>query len=271
LPDAGAGAGAGDPRPAERTTATPRGEQTRERILETALALFRERGYEETTMRAVAEAAGVAVGNAYYYFKSKEHLIQEFYARSHAEHLARSLPILEHERDLRKRLLGVMHARIDVSDPYHRFAGVLFRTAADPASPLNPFSPESRATRDQSAALMGRTVLESSVKVPPDVAAELPRLLWFYEMGVVLFWIHDDSPGRRRTRRLVDRSVDLVARLIVLSSNPLLRPVRKSALRLLKEVEVDDVGADALDAADDAVGAAEAPGRPRKGRWGAPR
>jgi hypothetical protein len=48
-----------------------KGEETRAQILETALQLFRERGYEETTMRAIAEAAGVSLGNAYYYFKSK--------------------------------------------------------------------------------------------------------------------------------------------------------------------------------------------------------
>ena len=66
------------PSPARRA----RGEQTRQLILETALRLFRERGYAETTMRAIAKEAGVAVGNAYYYFDSKEHLIQGFYDRN---------------------------------------------------------------------------------------------------------------------------------------------------------------------------------------------
>src|SRR5579859_3770060 len=60
---------------------TVRGEQTRALILDTALRLFRERGYGRTTMRAIADEAGVAVGNAYYYFGSKEHLVQEFYTR----------------------------------------------------------------------------------------------------------------------------------------------------------------------------------------------
>ena len=109
-----------------------KGEQTRAHILETALGLFRERGYEETTMRAIAEAAGVAVGNAYYYFKSKEHLIQAFYERTHHEHLAASRELLARERGLRERLLGVMRAKLDTIMPYHQFAGVLFKTAADP-------------------------------------------------------------------------------------------------------------------------------------------
>jgi len=36
---------------------TRKGGQTRALILETALALFRERGYDETTMRLIAERA----------------------------------------------------------------------------------------------------------------------------------------------------------------------------------------------------------------------
>jgi len=52
-------------------TKTPKGEQTRALILNTALDLLRERGYERTTMRAIANQAGVSLGNAYHYFGSK--------------------------------------------------------------------------------------------------------------------------------------------------------------------------------------------------------
>src|SRR5215470_5815351 len=76
---------------------TSKGEQTRAVILETALEMFRERGYEETTMRAIAERADVSLGNAYYYFRSKEHLIQAFYNRLQEQHLAASAEMLETE------------------------------------------------------------------------------------------------------------------------------------------------------------------------------
>jgi hypothetical protein len=63
-------------------------------------------------------------------------------------------------------------------------------------------------------------------------------------MGLILFWIHDFSPGRVRTRRLVEHSVDLVGRAIGLASNPLLRPLRQRTLRLLADLrapaEVED-------------------------------
>src|SRR5438094_1090672 len=106
------------------TARANKGEQTRALILETALTLFRERGYEETTMRVIAERAGVALGNAYYYFRSKEHLIQAFYARSHQEHLAAALPLLACERELKARLHGVLRAKIETAEPYHRFSGI---------------------------------------------------------------------------------------------------------------------------------------------------
>ena len=67
---------------------TSRAEQTKSAIVTAALALFRENGYDATTMRAIASAAGVSIGNAYYYFGSKEELIREFYARNQAEHAA---------------------------------------------------------------------------------------------------------------------------------------------------------------------------------------
>ncbi|MDQ3819843.1 MAG: TetR family transcriptional regulator [Acidobacteriota bacterium] len=217
-------------------TKTQKGEQTRALILNTALEMFRERGYENTTMRAIAERAGVAIGNAYYYFGSKEHLIQAFYDRTHEEHLAVCRPALEKERSLKGRLLAALRLKISTLEPYHQFAGVLFKTAADPGSPLNPFSADSDPVRRSSTALFDHIVEGSKVRVPKDLRAELPYLLWLYHMGIILFWIHDASPGHRRTQRLIDITVDLVVKLIALASNPLARPLRKTALRLVAEL-----------------------------------
>src|SRR5204862_8003148 len=103
-----------------------RGEQTRQLILDTALRLFRERGFAETTMRAIAKEAGVAVGNAYYYFDSKEHLIQGFYDRNQAALRIAAEPVLAREHDFAARLRGVLHAGIDVNAPYHVYAATSF-------------------------------------------------------------------------------------------------------------------------------------------------
>jgi AcrR family transcriptional regulator len=219
-----------------KETKTPKGDQTKALILETALDIFRERGYEETTMRAIAEKAGVSLGNTYYYFHSKEHLIQAFYQRLHDEHLAASLPALEKAKTLKARLLAVIRLRIDIMKPYHQFAGVLFKTAAHPDSPLNPFADETNPVRQASIELFEKVVEGTTARIPKDLRAELPYLLWVYQMGIVLFWIHDPSPKHRRTYRLIDHTVDLLDKLIHLASNPLMRPLRKQALRLIDEI-----------------------------------
>ena len=220
----------------EKTTKSGKGDQTKALILETALEMFRERGYDETTMRAVAQKAGVSLGNAYYYFRSKEHLIQAFYQRLHDSHIEVALPALEHDKTLKARLLTAMRTKIDTMKPYHQFAGVLFKTAANPKSPLNPFGDEADPVRQQSIQLFDKVLEGATARIPKDLQAELPYLLWVYSRGIVLFWIHDSSPKHRRTYRLINHTVDLLDKLIHLASNPFMRPLRKQALRLLDEL-----------------------------------
>ena len=226
-------------------------DRTRRHILETALKLFRERGYDGTTMRAIASEAGVSIGNAYYYFRSKDHLIQAYYGRSHAEHLVACVDLLENEIDLAARLRGVLRKKIETSEPYHRFAVQLFKSAADPSSPLSPFSPESMPVRREATELMATVVAGSNVKVTPPLAEELPNLLWLYLMSIILFWIHDASEARLRTFKLIDRTVDIVVRLIRLSSLAPLRPLVRGALELSRELrelaEPDEHGAERSD------------------------
>src|SRR5256714_11474751 len=160
------------------TTKTVKGEQTKALILSTALEMLHERGYEQTTMRAIAEKAGVSLGNAYHYFGSKDHLIQAFYHRTHEDHLRASLPALKKESSLKARLLSVLRLKIDTLEPHHEFAGILFQTAADPHSPLNPFAHAAAPVRRDSIKLFEEVVGESKARIPNDLRAELPYLLW---------------------------------------------------------------------------------------------
>lgn len=215
-----------------------KGERTKERIVATALELFREHGYEATTMRMVAEAAGVSLGNAYYYFATKDLLLAAFYREVHEAHVAAALPALRQPRSLRDRLLAVMRTKLDVIEPYHRFSALMFRSAADPASHLNPFHADNADIANAGAELFAAALAGSSTKVPNDLADELPALLWTYSMGIVLYWIHDRSPARANTHRLVERTVDLVTTAIKLAANPLLRPFRRQVLTLVRELRL---------------------------------
>ncbi|MFI0420350.1 TetR/AcrR family transcriptional regulator [Spongiactinospora sp. 9N601] len=211
-------------------------ESTRKLIVETALRLFQERGYEATTMRAIAAEAGISVGNAYYYFASKEALIQAYYDRAQEKHEAACQEVLAGERTLEARLTGVLRAWVRVSEPYHEFAVKFFKHAAEPSNPLSPFSADSSPSREASIAIYRKVVEGSTDRMDKELRAELPELLWLLSMGVVLFWVHDNSPECARTYRLIERTVPLVVRLVGLSHLPGLRGVTRDFLAAVHEL-----------------------------------
>ncbi|MGW7053785.1 TetR family transcriptional regulator [Streptomyces sp. NPDC054887] len=213
----------------------PKSEQTRTLILETALRLFQERGYDKTTMRAIAKEAGVSTGNAYYYFGSKEHLVQGFYDRIAAEHQAAVRPVLDRETDLEARMAGVLRAWLDIAAPYHEFAAQFFKNAADPESPLSPFSPESEHAREAAVAVHREVLAGSKTKVPEELRDILPELMWLSQMGLVLYWVFDRSDDRERSRRLADRGARLTTRGVVLARFRVLRPLVREVHELFTD------------------------------------
>jgi len=215
---------------------TSRAGQTRSAIVTAALRLFRENGYDATTMRAIAAEAGVSTGNAYYYFASKEELLREFYARSLAEHALAARSVLDTETEFAARLRGTLRALVDVLAPYHEFAAKFFKHAAEPTNPLSPFSPESSPVREASTALYREVVDGSTVRVGRPLRAQLPELLWLYSLGVILFWVHDSSPGCAKTYTLIDRTVPLADRLISLSRLRLLSSALTDVISIIDDL-----------------------------------
>lgn len=214
-----------------------RGEQTRAAIIDAALGLFAEKGFEATTMRAIAERAGVSLGNAYYYFASKEQLIQGFYDHTAVVH-GRELPArLEGITGFGDRLIAHLDLWLDLMAPHQPFAVTFFRNAADPASPLSPFSSESGPARASAITLLTQVIDGSDLKASKLVRAELPEILWLFHMGVVLFWVYDRSDGAMATRLLVRRTVPMVERAIELSRLPVLRSTITDLVGLIGELK----------------------------------
>ncbi|MFJ5123303.1 MULTISPECIES: TetR family transcriptional regulator [unclassified Kitasatospora] len=223
---------------------TDKSEQTRALILETAMRLFQERGYDRTTMRAIAAEAGVSVGNAYYYFSSKEFLIQGFYDRMTYEHAADARRRLAGTKDFTERLEIAVSSWLDCAAPYHEFAAQFFRTAADPNSALSPFSNESHPARATAVELFREVLTGSELapKLDAELAELLPDLLWLNLMIVVLYWVFDRTPDTERTREYVRRSTPMVARIINLSRYRVFRPIVRDAKGLIQDFILPTIG-----------------------------
>ncbi|HEY1754666.1 MAG TPA: TetR/AcrR family transcriptional regulator [Bryobacteraceae bacterium] len=217
--------------------AAPKSEETRERIFNAALALFHRRGFETATVRDIAAEAGVATGAAYYYFASKDAIIMEFYRRSSAEMQPKIELALENASGLEQRLRELILVKLAHFATNREILRALLRNGADPKHPLSPFSPQTSEIRDTDIAWFRRAVTDSDVRIPRDLAPHLPDILWFFQMGVIFFWVIDESPGQARSKKLLTLGAKSVTSLIRVSALPLMRPVRKTALELIDIVK----------------------------------
>jgi AcrR family transcriptional regulator len=214
--------------------ATPRAEETGSRILEAALTLFRQEGFDKATMRDIAREAGVATGAAYYYYASKDAIVMDFYRRSCAEMQPKIEAALEHASGLNGRMQELIRVKLVHFEANRGVLRALLRNGADPKHQLSPFSPETKEIRDIDIAWFHRILVDCGMRIPRDLAPHLPGVLWFFQMGVIFFWVIDESPGQVRTGKLLELASNSVATLIRLSALPLMRPLRKTALQLIE-------------------------------------
>ena len=223
----------------QTTALTKKAEATSARILDAALDLFRRQGFEQTTMRGIATEAGVSLGSAYYYFESKEDLVMAFYERAIEAMAPRMEAALAGATGFEERIAAVMAVKFEYFEPNRSFLGALFRHAADPQNRLSPFSEATRHIRERDQMYFARAIAakSSGVRVPEDLAPFLPRILWLYQMGLILHWIYDRSPDQRRTHALREKSLALLVSTLKLSGFALAKPLRSKIVELIVLVE----------------------------------
>ena len=212
-------------------------EETRQKILDAALRMFRELGFEQATMREIAKQAGVATGLAYYYFPKKEDLVMAFYVQVNAQMRPLVQEALAANKKLEAKIRALILVKFHYFAPDRKFLGALSGYSADPAHRLSPFSDETKKIREEGMAQFREALAQSEVKVPADLVDALPKVLWMYQMGMVLFWIYDHSKDQRRTTLLMDKSLGIVVLLLKAAALPLMRPVRKLVLELVEIIE----------------------------------
>src|SRR5688500_18478860 len=134
-------------------TNSAKGEETQQRILSTALTLFREKGFDVATMRDIAAAAGQSLGAAYHYFPSKEAIVLAYYARVQQEHDRLVADALARHTDLRARVAAVVHSKFDVLADDRPLMGALLRYTGQPSHPLSFLGSGTRNLRVRSTVL----------------------------------------------------------------------------------------------------------------------
>ncbi|MGL3807584.1 TetR/AcrR family transcriptional regulator [Paeniglutamicibacter sp. R2-26] len=208
---------------------TAKGAETRQLLLNTALRLFAEDGFSGTTMRAIARESGLSLGNAYYYFDSKDEIVHELYRGLAEEHRTATWPLLVEGNNLETNVRLALEKNLEILAPFHEFGPSFIRTAFS-----GPQGEPGDIHRSQELGLWRQVVAASRPLPPLAIRQDLPQLLWLIQRGVFLFWAHDSSPGAKRSFRLVKNVAPVVARLTVLSRMPVVRTILDDVLSLVR-------------------------------------
>jgi AcrR family transcriptional regulator len=186
--------------------------QTRERIIDTAIALFNEAGTGPVTTNHIAQAMGISPGNLYYHFRNKEAIVCAIYARLRpAWEAASALPADRPPTPADLQAILSRHFRIvwDYRFYYRELPALLRR---DPE-----LAREYREVRRAGLAnieTLLRHLVDAGILIVPDADAALPELaqicwvladswLPFAELG-------DDLVGPAE----LDRGVALILRVL---------------------------------------------------------
>ena len=84
------------------------GDQTRRALLDAAVRLVAERGWDAVTTRQIAERAGVNQGLIHYHFRSKDQLLHAAFERALRETFAEPGAALAHATDLRAAIADLV-------------------------------------------------------------------------------------------------------------------------------------------------------------------
>ncbi len=173
---------------------------TRQRILEAARQLFATGGFDATTTRDIADAAGIATGTLFNYFATKEAILASLAA----------LAIAGVDRDfeenagecLLEELFAFVAAGLRKLKPLRKHLPVLLETALGPLAAAPGEEGQSlRLSHLETVARLSRK------RGAPELSPVALQLYWTLYTGVLMFWAQDRSPRQEDTLALLDQSL----------------------------------------------------------------
>ena len=111
-------------------TETKRTDTRRAELLRIAAGLFAERGFRNTTVRDIADAAGILSGSLYHHFDSKEAMVDEILRTFQEGLFGKYDAILASDDDPRSKLEQAVRVSFEAID-HHRHEVAIFQNEAD--------------------------------------------------------------------------------------------------------------------------------------------
>lgn len=185
-------------------------QEIREKIIMTALGLFTEKGFANTTMKEIAKQAGIGDATIYKYFANKDKLIYAYYGLM-AENTVQQF-FKEDERDsytLQEKLQLLIDLYLNNFLAHREFVNdSLKMIMQSPSILFKDVSP----IREEFIGLINDLLLEAEQKgeiSQSPFTGATAKIANEYMLGVLLYWVKDDSDEFSNTTQMVDMSLSL--------------------------------------------------------------
>ena len=185
-------------------------QETRRRIVECARKLFNDKGFEHTTTRDLAEAAGIAAGTLFNYFPTKEALAVTIVDETLAEAATEFESRLRGDESLDEALFAHVAVGLRHLARHGNYVGEVLETA------LSPFATEAVCEQAQQLRVSHLEAVREMITSRSRPTARAPdgitmHLYWTLYLGVLSFWAADQSPNREDTLVVLHQSMRLFA------------------------------------------------------------
>ncbi len=182
--------------------------------------MISERGYEATTLRDIANEAGVSVGLLYRYFPSKQAVLIALYDELSQEFatVATTMP----SGRLRDRFTFALRASLGVLQPHRTTLRALIPVLiGDPEDGV--FAGTTAFSRQRVQQVFETAVTGATDSPKPPLGSALGRLLYLAHLAVLLWWLLDKTPRQRATTALVVLIAQLLPSLALTLRLPSIR------------------------------------------------
>ena len=184
-------------------------EERREMIARAALALFAERGYERTTTREIARAAGISEGTIFKYFPTKRDLLLAFFSREVFEPL-QSIFTPEGPVDDYQVMRAFIADRFELWHRHRNLMKVIIGEALFSKEMVAHLNRLTAPALDIVEGYFRRRIADGAfraVDVPIMARAVLSNMITYFFRWILLEAAEDDAAARQR---LVDELTGLV-------------------------------------------------------------
>jgi AcrR family transcriptional regulator len=178
---------------------------TRQRILDCAQNLFARQGFDGTSTRDIARAAGIAAGTLFNYFPTKEAIAMTLVACALEDGQEEYRKKARDSMALEEELFAFVAPQLRRLKPHRDYLSPVLERALSPLA-LAAASPEGEEVRVAHLdAVSG--ILRKHGRAEPNVATL--HLYWTLFTGVLAYWSRDDSRHQEDTLAVLDQAVTM--------------------------------------------------------------